>query len=537
MIDLIQDLPDVGFALKPIGMLLYCRHDTGLAFGKKGITQNIVFDNQYIQDTGETLYFEALDTEGVNNGITFTFKDLVETENDMPTRHYIYPPSVALDFESYINGLVERSNDNFMFSFYFKSTYRFLGAGEDNGVPWMKAVWLVEARDNVASFTVSKSAAVPCYTEPQSPALPDTTPINYRVLYEVYGHANQTLFTGFNYPNTEGYVRLNFADVLKNFIFSKVITPPNMVDMRPHIAPSKYPYHIRYAEESGSPVVRLPWAWRHKEVIRADVAGEPYAHVMPNGRWIGINDPEYLAWHNNTGQTLQLALEIKTTIRATGLVVREVVTATQVQVYDYEADSYENGSYSQSTSIVFSATVRPNQTVMIPVLKYHTTSDVAYLELRPLDASTLQPLGDFRGYYIDPYFYPEVRHLAFLNHFGVWETVRMTGNTGLSSDVKRLEASSYRNNNVLTETYLAQFERNFMFRSGWINQAESFGLEHLMSSLFVCEILPGSGYIPLRLTDSKYTPDDGKKESYSWEINAKPTQRQDAPNQNIMLTW
>lgn len=528
MIDVVQELPQVGFALKPIVMQLQCKHADGSSFAAKGRTQRILFDNEYNSEN-DTIVIEWVEVDGTSSTLTYTLKDTPVLDTEVSTWHEYFPPQPILPYESYINLLSEELRKSTVFNLFFKSSYEL--------VAFNSASIIIEARENVTSFQVSLTGDLLGTIPAQVPATADSTPDNYKVLYEVYGHAAQKLYSGFGFPNTEGGVRLNIADILKNFLLSKVITPPNMITLDTHIAPFKFPYHARFTEEYGTPIIRQNWQWRqNKEIIRGDVAGTPYALVMPAERKVGKTDLEFLAWHNGTNQTIQLALEIKRTIRETGQVLTDILSNQQVVVYDYELDSYEYGSYSQSTTPLIDATVLPNQTVMIPVLKWFSLDDIAFLQIRPLNLANQQPLGDFRNYYIDPYYYEEVRYLAFLNHFGVWETVRFVGNTGNSSDVKRRDAVSFRNDTVLTEQVDIKWQRTYTYRSGIMTEAESYALEHLVTSPFVCEILPNKGYIPLRLIDTKYTPDDGQKDTFRWEIKAVPTQQYDIP-QNGYLTW
>lgn len=497
MIVVNKSLPSIGYALDPLSMELRCLHDNGSSFAASGKQQSIVFQETYTYPNS-TIKIDWKGMDLTNHTITFTMKEDVVLDTDLPVWHEYVPPRKMKTFESYLQTLVDAISQNIRYSEFFK-------------VYLSGTTIIIQCDDElVLNFNVS-AQDLAVSLPPQTLSIAISTPINYRLLYKVIV-LNSDIFSGFDTPSPFGFVPLDFSGILKKYGFSKSIIPPNVSLMATHIAQNWTYYVVAYAEEFGSPVVRKDWVYENR---RQSVLATTYNNIdpwdflntLPDSRYVASDAPEFLAWCNKSSGSFNLRMEIETTDRTTGLISTQTVAA-----------------------------LKANQVVMISVLKYQTVANPAVVRVRLIHGSTNAVLSKWRTYLMDDTYYEHTRYLAFFNKYGVWEMVRFTGALAQATEVKRRDVSKYTGNSLENATADVDWSRSFTYRTGWKSQAKSMALENLVASPKVCEV-SALGYIPLRLTDTKYTPDDGQKEDFAWEIKAVPTTSFNTVTQDFWIKW
>jgi hypothetical protein len=505
MITLTKSLPTVALCLSDeVTTAFECSHDNGASFERIGQICKIIFDDAFTYPDAK-ISIGWHEQDETYHSLTFFFRDEPTQVEELSTWHEYDPPRpLFIDHESYINHVAVEMRHH-PFSVFFKIMTEKIGINQ--------TAIILEASETIKNFTVDTENLSVSFIE--IAASPYNIPPYYRFLYEVYAVESSStlspqLFSGYGVPDSKGIVALNIKDILKNYMMSRGFTPPNPNLKTPHIAPNRLKYFIRYTEEFGAPVERKGWIWSNTTFAIYANKFSHWALVFPDEKIIGLDTPELLAWTNISNSNRIIKRELEITDRSTS----EIITFKS----------------EDSTS------VPAFQTAVIPFPFIETDlSNAAFIRVRLLDYQD-SPITDWRTYNIDSLYYQETKHLMFLNHYGVWETVRFTGSVGNTSDVKRKEATKFKGAKTATETTDVDWSRTFAYRSGWLSEEESFAMEHLVSSPFVCEISP-EGYLPLRILDTKFTPDDGQKERFSWDIKATPVENFHVPTSIFFKSW
>lgn len=499
MFTILKNLPlvlHVGEGSKDNGTLvLKCTNDDGSELTSHGIRQYLTFSNDYVYE-GANITFSWQEADNTLHSLTFIFRVLPNLENEINTWQEYFPPRPMLDFGGYMdylaNTLTAHSRLGLFFNIkLFQSDL-------------LECTLLVEANDRVKNFNIS-TTALSVNINAQIPYSPGNIPENYKIIYEIIS-SHKVISSGYGIPDSSGNVSINIKAVLKFLFLSQGLIPPNFNTLSLYTAYNNFKYSIRITEEFGSPVVRKNWLWQDN--LKAVYTSEPtiWAMVCPNNKKINWEVPEYAAWANYSYKTQKIII--------------------QTLYIDRDSETWQVSPNSIPIN------VGSSQTIMIPIQQVVNDNNAAIVRIRVIDADTTEPLSTWRQYYIDKYSHEEEKYLTFLNKYGVWESIRFTGSTGTASDVKRRDTSSYNGAFIITKTTDITLQRVWSFRTGFISKGESFAIEQLVSSYYIFEVNT-EGYIQLRLTDTRYIPDDGQKEKFSWEIKATPVENLNIPTSYI----
>lgn len=373
--------------------------------------------------------------------------------------------------------------------------------------------------DNTAGFTNTNTAAVA-----------DTTPENYVILLEVY--VEQTYKGGDytlaaqleNTPDGDGYLWFDVSSILEAECRAGMSEPlvPVWSTSDSMLADNLRRYYIRFTEKYGAPAVNQEWEY---DDVRLAMAGgisqslfamgdflggldidDALLTWMPDGRKIGLSQPEFLAWYNWDVDT-------------------HIVTV-EMQWYDITDD----GTPSPSTFFFTALEVEPNEVALLPVnptlLELDAEPNAYKYRVRVLNADDETHLSQWRTYYIDRDYYERERYVQYLNGFGVPECWRCTGEWGKKLNVNRSVAESpllpgY--NEFATDRF--QFGRiwdqELTYRTGYIKRSEADVLQELMIAGEVYDV-SAEGYIPLRITTNSVPVTDTNQDLHAYQFTAMP---------------
>jgi hypothetical protein len=384
------------------------------------------------------------------------------------------------------------------------------------------------AIDPAVTFTLAAQNIPNAAIQAQEAAVSDSIPTNYGVVYEILGEkvsgVFSSLFEGQTVPNTEGGVHLNIQDIVEPLREHSPILPPNCTDIRAHRADNIRRYYFRYAEQSGAPTVRS--AWYIGEPLRVMYGGiaqnqwlqgdwfseSKLLNTLPDGRTVGAYDPEYLAYYNGTAAQQNLKVE-------------------------WQAWSRTDGSYSTGVNDMISLYAGPGESLMIPALAFHDYRDsTAAVNIRLLDQND-QAVCEFRRYIIERRYREETHFLMFLNNYGVFETVRLTGIATVATDIDRRESARFVGDVVETFEVEKRWKRAFTYRTGYMSERELAALEGLLSSRHVFEVSTTEGYIPLRILETKKDLNNPTADLEAWEIKAAPRLDYGQPSPYLWTRW
>lgn len=477
-------------ALTPCILNIQCGNDNGTSYAatRKKTLLGVPEDDLY-ENYGFGMSW--IETDGTSNYVSFIIKNSPSLENELPTWS---SSGLRMDFQSYLRTIAAKMQQHPIAGIFFKMLSNGTGVSIEHG----EAIESLQIVVPYGPFSSTETAAIT-----------STEPPNYRVLYELYAPAHRKrLFSGMDTPDIASRLRLNVSEIWKNYLLENAgVFPANSP------IPLKLPTIrgiMRLTEEYGTVVERKKWTWTDSfPIMYADeLCPLPeLPMVMPDHRNCDESDPIFFAWTNPNNQTMTVGIECSCTNR------------------------------NNVTSITLSprlSAVEPYQTFYAPVFSFHTDANPCILKLRLINEQSIA-ISEWRTYY--PNDSLETRHLMFLNHFGVWETMRFTGELGSSSDLRKLDASSFKDDAIETVSTHTKWNRLFTYRSGWVSKAESFALEHLMVSPLVYEVHKIWGYVRLSIQDKKYVPDDGSKDIYSTEIKAIPVRDRTSPTQDFWTKW
>jgi hypothetical protein len=476
-------------ALAPCIVNIESRNDNGTVYAavRKKTQLNIPQDDLY---ENYAFGMSWIETDGTSNYVSFMMKNSPSLENELPTWS---SSGLRMDFQSYLRAIAAKMQQHPIAGIFFKMLSNGTGVSIEHG----EAIRSLQLIVSYGPFSVTETAA-----------RASTEPPNYRVLYEVYASTHRKrLFSGIDTPDIASQLRLNISEIWKNYLVENTsIFPANST------IPVKTPFMrgiMRLTEEYGAIVNRKTWTWTDSfPIMYADALCSlpKLPMVVPDYRDCDENDPIFFAWTNTTNQTMTVGIECRCTSR-------------------------DNVTSVMSPRL---STVEPYHSLYVPVFSFHTAPNPLMLKLRLINEQSIA-ISEWRTYY--PNDSLETRHLMFLNHFGVWETMRFTGELGSSSDLRKLDASSFKDDGIETVSTQNKWNRLFTYRSGWISKGESFALEHLISSPLVYEVHKLWGYVRLNLQDKKFTPDEGSKDIYSAEIKAIPVRDKTSPTQDFWTKW
>ena len=386
----------------------------------------------------------------------------------------------------------------------------------------------ITAIDTDPDFTV-EVANTAGYTNTNTAAIADTTPDNYAVLMEVfvestYKAGNYTLAAQLeNTPDAEGYLYFDISGILEAECRTGMIEPlvPVWSTADTALADNIRRYYIRFTEKYGAPAVNQEWEYDDVRLVMAGgisqslfalgdfLGGMDIADAlltwMPDGRKIGLLQPEFLAWYNWDVATHLIKIER--------------------QWYDIN-----DNTLSSSTFYFTALEVAAHEVGLLPVnptlLEVDIETDAYKYRVRVLDADTEAELSQWRTYYIDRDYYESERYVMYLNGFGTPECWRCTGEWGKKLSVQRSVAETpllpgYNELAVDRFQFARLYDNELTYRTGYITRAEAEVLQEMLIAGEVYDV-SSEGYIPLRITANSFAVTDTNQDLHAYQFTAQP---------------
>lgn len=367
-------------------------------------------------------------------------------------------------------------------------------------------------------------------------AMDDSTPANYRVLFEVFfektyrggDYISAALLEG--QPDGEtGYLFFDIGQVLESQCRAYRSEPlvPTWSTVTPVIADNLRRWYVRYTEQAGIPATTQDWqytdvklamdggisqsAWaENPDYLETLTTGNSILSWLPDGRPVVKEAPEFLAWFNTTHADAMLRLN------------RQLFSAT-------DGLAYENQTWYDASPIV----ARPYETVLFPLRPLLNATDFdnpdAYKSrMVVLDEADMEVSPPWI-YYHDKTYYESLRHIQYINGFGVPETWTCRGQYAKRLRVSRSTAQrplSPGFDAYATDTfqYASESEPQFTYRTGYLSKGLAETLQEL---LMVGELYDVSedGYVPLLLTSNDFQITDTRESLHAYEFTAVPRLR------------
>lgn len=359
-----------------------------------------------------------------------------------------------------------------------------------------------------------------------------TLPENYRVLFEVYF---ERTYRGGDYrlaaqlegvPEAgTGYVYFDISSILAAECRAGRAEPlvPAWDTAAPVLADNVRRYYVRFTERYGAPPVAQDWEygggirtamdagisqalWAEGDFLGDMDADNALLTWLPDGKKVGLTQPEFLAWYNYTGGTSSIRLEM-------------------------EWYSIEDGAMGGSDTLYATdpLSVPAGEVALIPVSPTRMgldTEDTAYKYRVRVVISGGAVRSQWRTYYIDREYYESERYVQYLNGFGVPEVWRCTGAYGKSLKVDRdtAERPLLPGYNELASDryqYARRWDTELAYRTGYTSRVEADALQEMLIAGEVYDV-SATGYIPLMITSNSFRVTETGRDRHFYEFQARP---------------
>lgn len=499
----------LSFAKNPAIFLLNSDYD-----GAKGVRSTFTCDLTDRLATNDTITILYTEPDDTTETIVFTAKAVYDDENELPDN------SFAGTNSEYWNLVVSRLQAHHRIAPFFLVT---LTGNVEITIQERTAAagWDIELTTD-SGFAVADFAAVA-----------STIPANYRVLFEVYCEAT---YNGGDYSlaaqlqgvpdDATGDLYFDISSVLAAHCRATRAEPlvPAWGTLTPAAADNIRRYYVRYTEEYGSPAVAQDWSYSGgiKKAMDGGVSQALFAEGdflgamdetdafltwMPDGKKLGLEQPEFLAWYNHTGNTRTVYLRV---------VWYDVTDGAASSPTDY---------FTPGLSVA------AGDVALFPVWPelfgldaeadaYKYTVQVGYMNI------SFEELSQERTYYIDREYYESERNVAYLNSFGLPECWRCTGEWGkrLKVDRRTGEKPLLPGYNELASDrfqYDRLWDNEIIYRTGYLRKDEAEVLQEMLIAGEVYDVSE-QGYIPLQITSNSFRVTDTRQDLHSYEFTAQP---------------
>lgn len=506
---------NVAFARNPAIVKLRADADGGgTLYDAVGVAAELEYVMSDRFEENETLNVEYEEPDGTVTLVTLTAKPTYDGfDNRIPDDTF-----AGTDTE-YWAAILEKVSQHPRIAPFF-TVYVVAGSPNKLTIVAKSLGWTLEVT-NDAGLTVNAVAEVA-----------STLPANYKVKLEVffentYREGDYELaaqLEGIPEPGT-GYVYFDLSSVLTAECRAARAEPlvPQFGTATPFLADNFRRYYYRYTEESGEPVEAENWTYADTKVaVDGGVSQALFAEGdflgaldgenalltwMPDGKKVGYDQPEYLAFYNHTASTRSFYVRV---------IWYDITDGTASTATDYftpglSVRSGEVGVFPVWPAL-FGLDLEPTA--------YKYTVQVGYTGISFTDESQA------RTYYIDREYYESERHLMYLNGFGVAETWRCTGEIRKSLRVARQTAAKpllpdY--NSLASDRfqYGRQFDVEFTYRTGFLTKSEAESLQELLIAGEVYDVAE-AGYIPLQITGNDFRVTETRQELHAYEFVATP---------------
>lgn len=461
--------------------------------------------------TNATLTITYTEADGTSEAVVFTAKAVYDDEYEIPDN------SFAGSNTEYWNIVVATIAAHSRIAPFF--TVTLTGSVEIT----------IQARSTDAGWDIVTTTSTGL-TVSDFDAVVSTVPVNYRVLLEVYFEAT---FRGGDYalvaqlqgiPDPNGYIYFDISSVLSAHCRSNRPEPlvPVWATDAPELADCLRRYYVRYTEEFGEPPVAEEWSYRPVSLamdggisqsvfaeggfIAALDADDSLLTWMPDGRKLGLTQPEFLAWYNYAASA-----------------TKEVYI--EMQWYDIATGAASSSSFFYNGAPL---SVRAGEIGLLPVsptlMGLDAEPDAYKYRVRVTNGITAE--SQWRTYYIDREYYESERYVQYLNSFGVPECWRCTGYWTNKLKVGRQTATrpllpGYNSFASDHFQYGRIWDNELVYRTGFLTRGEAEVLQEMLLAGEIYDV-SSEGYIPLQITTDSFTVVETRDDLRSYQFSAKP---------------
>lgn len=490
--------------------------DTGFVpYAAQGATAKIQAGSGQRFAAGETVMVSYDEPDGTSESVVFTASPTYEAEDEIPDDTF------AGSLTQYVTKVRDKMKAHHRIAPYFTlSMTGLLG-------PW-SITFTARSSDPLWAVTLANTAGM---TVTDTAATADTTPVNYSVLFEVYFEAT---LRGGDYalaaqlkstPDSDGYMSFDISSILEAECRAGLADPvvPEWGTSDTYEGANLRRYYIRFTEQYGTPIVAQEWeyddvrvcmnggvsqsVWAAGDYLSGLSATDSLLTWMPDGRKIGLDQPEFLAWYNWDVEDRYVVVEMKWT-------------------------NITNGAVSTATQHFTEVRVRPKEVGMLPVnptlLGLDAESNAYKYQVRVvyLDGATYIGVSQWRTYLIDRDYYRSERYVQYLNGFGVPECWRCTGVWGKKLGVDRQVAEvpllpDYNEFATNRFQFSTVWDQELTYRTGYLTKGQADVLQEMLISGEVYDV-SSEGYIPLRITTNSFQVTDTDEDLHSYQFTAQP---------------
>ena len=388
----------------------------------------------------------------------------------------------------------------------------------------------VQARSTDAGWDIETTTTSGTITTADFAATASALPENYRVLFEVFfedtyrGGDFRQAAQMYGHPESgTGMVYFDISQVLSaecRAARAEPMVPVWSTDV-PALADNLRRYYVRYTAESGAPPVAEDWQYGSTNLTMDGGIGQSlFAEGdflagldstdalltwMPDGRKLGLQQPEFLAWYNHAGSAKSVYVEM--------------------QWYDVTDNALSSSLFFFDGSPL---SVRAQEVALLPVnpTLLGLDAEPAAYKYRVRVTNGAAAWSQWRTYYIDRDYYESERYLQYLNGFGVPEYHRCTGVFSKKLKVERSTAQKplmpgYNETASDRYQYARAWDNELTYRTGYLPVSEAETMQEMLIAGEVYDV-SSEGYIPLLLTSNAFEVTETRQDLRAYAVQCMP---------------
>lgn len=464
MITIYRSLPSISLSRNPMVLQLRVTDSGGDLYRAVGVQSIIESPGDWGIVDGERLWVRWTDEDGASNATSFIARD---TPDDNPLAQQI--PALSAGFGSlleYYQDIAARLQSS-----YYCGPHITFSATFDGSTYYLIAEHKTISDDVTLDLDATNVTTSPNFTKTNNTtSSPYNLPDNHKVICEVFFESSymSSVYNKVARLDTlideDGIASFDVHEILNTEGIESLADPaiPEFNSASPQIADNTRRYFVRFREDyDGIPST----SWSIQGIFYFLLGGidlvldaqydffgslgqaNSLLTWYPSGKTVDTEQPEYLAWYNYSGSTVEVCLH----------------------VYFYDEDDVLQDSihYNDPAELI---TVEPMETALIPAgLSQIDITSIAYdikkyivKVVDSVDPNTV--FSQSRIYYVDHLHYREKKYIQYLNGFGVPETLRCVGDLSIDLEVDRENSKR-----ILSPDYQQSFGQNFQYRQEFIN--------------------------------------------------------------------
>lgn len=489
----------------------------GVPFGAKGSRATITAEIASTQglSAGQTLTLSWTSYPGaVSENVAFVASNTPTASNHLPTL------AGAVDI-TYLQSIADKIAAHFRIAPFFK-VY----------LTNVAALWTItiEVRDDqINDWNPTVTTTASGYTLASLNPVADNTPLNYKVQVEVFWEDNyldgdfRRVATLEPARDSDGVMEMDFSNIFwGEWLQSMAALPFPTDNTQAHVADNLRRFYFRWTEISGAPQTFGTWShidptlvmwggvghrlWANGNYLTAIDNTNNLLHWYPSGKKVSENQPEWLAWFNNS----------------------ELPVTANVRVTRYNQANQPLAPVSSSNVL----TVPPLSTALFPVdiaeLGINSAVHLKYEVEVVVDNVAVSPK---RMYEVDDLYYEGLRFIQYLNGFGCPETLRCAGDFSTAVEFDRSESSrelagGYSELTREKIQWEYAIEQRNTYRSGWLRASEVAALQELFAYNEGYELLRAGEHRPISVALKSSKISTTGQNLHSVEFAAMPRQSQ-----------